>query len=79
MMAQPAEDGRTHMLAVVQRQKGRDPGAHRITHDGLFTHEPEVIHLQEMIEHNFRLLSRAEAGVIARELSPEELLYSAQH
>jgi DNA-binding GntR family transcriptional regulator len=36
-------------------------------------------HLQEMIDHNFRLLSRAEAGVIARELSPEELLYSAQH
>lgn len=36
-------------------------------------------HLQEMIDHNFRMLSRAEAGVIARELSPEELLYSAQH
>lgn len=36
-------------------------------------------HLQEMIDHNFRLLARAEAGVIARELSPEELLYSTQH
>lgn len=36
-------------------------------------------HLQEMIDHNFRQLARAEAGVIARELSPEELLYSAQH
>ncbi len=36
-------------------------------------------HLQELIDHNFRLLSRAEAGVIARELSPEELLYSSHH
>jgi DNA-binding GntR family transcriptional regulator len=36
-------------------------------------------HLQELIDHNLRLLSRPEAGVIARELSPEELLYSAQH
>lgn len=36
-------------------------------------------HLQEMIDHNFRLLARAEAGVIARELSPEELQYMAQH
>ncbi len=35
-------------------------------------------HLQELIDHNLRLLSRAEAGVLARELSPEELLYSTQ-
>jgi DNA-binding GntR family transcriptional regulator len=33
-------------------------------------------HLQELIEHNLRLLSRAEAGELARELSAEELLYS---
>ena len=36
-------------------------------------------HLQEMIDHNFRLLARTEPGLIARELSPEELLYSSQH
>ncbi len=36
-------------------------------------------HLQELIDHNLRLMSRAEAGVLARELSPEEMAYSAQH
>ena len=34
-------------------------------------------HLQELIEHNLRLMSRAESGVIARELTPEELAYSS--
>lgn len=35
-------------------------------------------HLQELIDHNLRLLSRAEAGALARDLTPEELAYSAQ-
>ena len=34
-------------------------------------------HLQEMIDHNLRLMSRAENGVVARELTPEELAYSS--
>ncbi|MDI1334903.1 MAG: GntR family transcriptional regulator [Lacunisphaera sp.] len=32
-------------------------------------------HLQDLIDHNLRLISRAESGVIARELTPEELAY----
>lgn len=40
-------------------------------------HEMEF-HLQELIDHNLRMLTRAEAGVLARELTPEELVYSAQ-
>jgi len=34
-------------------------------------------HLQEMIDHNLRLLTRAESGVLARDLSPEELAYGS--
>ncbi|MEO6001698.1 MAG: GntR family transcriptional regulator [Opitutus sp.] len=34
-------------------------------------------HLQELIDHNLRLMSRSESGVIARELTPEELAYSS--
>ena len=34
-------------------------------------------HLQELIDHNLRLMSRAENGVIARELTPEELAYGS--
>jgi DNA-binding FadR family transcriptional regulator len=34
-------------------------------------------HLQELIDHNLRLMSRAETGVIARELTPEELAYGS--
>ena len=34
-------------------------------------------HLQELIDHNLRLMSRSENGVIARELTPEELVYSS--
>lgn len=32
-------------------------------------------HLQELIDHNLRVMARAEAVVLARELSPEELAY----
>jgi len=35
------------------------------------------ISLQELIDHNFRLMSRTENGIIARELTPEELAYSS--
>jgi DNA-binding GntR family transcriptional regulator len=35
-------------------------------------------HLQELIDHNFHMLARAEAGVITRDLTAEELLYSSQ-
>ncbi|MBL9208336.1 MAG: GntR family transcriptional regulator [Opitutaceae bacterium] len=34
-------------------------------------------HLQEMIDHNVMLLTRAESGVLARDLTPEELAYSS--
>ncbi|HRE83852.1 MAG TPA: GntR family transcriptional regulator [Opitutaceae bacterium] len=34
-------------------------------------------HLQEMIDHSLLLMTRVESGVIARELSPEELAYSS--
>jgi DNA-binding GntR family transcriptional regulator len=34
-------------------------------------------HLQELIDHNLRLMSRLESGVIARELTPEELAYTS--
>ena len=34
-------------------------------------------HLLEMIDHNLRLMTRAESGVIARELTPEELAYNS--
>ena len=34
-------------------------------------------HLQELIDHNLRLMSRSENGVIARELTPEELAYTS--
>lgn len=33
-------------------------------------------HILEMIDHNLRLMARAESGVIARELTAEELAYS---
>ena len=33
-------------------------------------------HLQEMIDHSLRVLARAERGIIARELTPEELSYN---
>ena len=32
-------------------------------------------HLQEMIDHNLRVMTRSESGVIARELTSEELVY----
>jgi DNA-binding FadR family transcriptional regulator len=32
-------------------------------------------HLQEMIDHTLRVMTRSESGVIARELTPEELVY----
>ena len=32
-------------------------------------------HLQEMIDHNLRIMTRTESGVIARELTSEELAY----
>jgi DNA-binding GntR family transcriptional regulator len=35
-------------------------------------------HLQELIDHNFHMLARADAGVITRDLTAEELLYSSQ-
>ena len=34
-------------------------------------------HIQEMIGHNLLMMTRAESGVIARELTPEELAYSS--
>jgi len=34
-------------------------------------------HLQELIDHNFQLMSRSESGVIARELTPDELAYTS--
>lgn len=34
-------------------------------------------HIQELIDHNLLILTRAESGYIARELSPEELAYSS--
>ncbi len=33
-------------------------------------------HLQEMIDHNLRIMNRAASGHLAREVSPEELAYS---
>jgi DNA-binding FadR family transcriptional regulator len=33
-------------------------------------------HLQELIDHNLHALARAEAGVLSRDLTAEELLYS---
>ena len=39
-------------------------------------HEMEF-HLQEMIDHNLVLMTRAETGVVARELTLEELAYSS--
>jgi DNA-binding GntR family transcriptional regulator len=33
-------------------------------------------HLQELIDHYLRVLARAESGMIARELTPEELSYN---
>ncbi len=33
-------------------------------------------HLQELIDHNFSMLAQTDAGVIARDLTAEELLYS---
>ena len=35
-----------------------------------------VPHLQELIDHNLHALARAEAGVLSRDLTAEELLYS---
>jgi len=35
-------------------------------------------HLQELIDHNFRLFARADGGMVVPELSPEEMLYNAQ-
>jgi len=34
-------------------------------------------HLQELIDHNMILISRAESGALARDLTPEELVYSS--
>jgi DNA-binding GntR family transcriptional regulator len=34
-------------------------------------------HIQELIDHNLLILTRAESGYIARELTPEELVYSS--
>lgn len=34
-------------------------------------------HLQELIDHNLQVMTRAESGVIARELTLEELAYSS--
>ena len=34
-------------------------------------------HIQELIDHNLRVMSRAESGVLARDLTPEEMLYSS--
>lgn len=34
-------------------------------------------HIQELIDHNLRILARAESGYLARELTPEELAYGA--
>ena len=34
-------------------------------------------HIQELIDHNLRVMSRAESGVLARDLTPEEMLFSS--
>jgi DNA-binding GntR family transcriptional regulator len=34
-------------------------------------------HIQELIDHNLQILSRAESGYLARDLTPEELAYGA--
>lgn len=34
-------------------------------------------HLQELIDHNLLLLTRTESGVLARDLTPEELAYNS--
>lgn len=34
-------------------------------------------HLQELIDHNLLLMTRAESGVLARDLTPEELAYNS--
>lgn len=34
-------------------------------------------HLQELIEHNLLLMTRAESGVLARDLTPEEFAYNS--
>ncbi|MCX6933556.1 MAG: GntR family transcriptional regulator [Verrucomicrobia bacterium] len=36
-------------------------------------------HLQELIDHNLYALARAQAGVLVRDLTAEELLYSGHH
>lgn len=34
-------------------------------------------HIQELIDHNLMVMSRAESGVLARDLTPEEMLYGS--
>ena len=34
-------------------------------------------HLQELIDHNLLLMTQAESGILARDLTPEELAYSS--
>ena len=57
---------------------------HDRIHDAIARSEPDTakslmeFHIKEMIEHMLRMMTRAETGVIARELTPEELVYSAR-
>jgi DNA-binding FadR family transcriptional regulator len=45
--------------------------------DPMVAKQEMEFHLQEMIDHNLRIMTRAESGFIARELTPEELAYSS--
>ena len=46
--------------------------------NALLAKQEMEFHLQELIDHNFHMLARADAGVITRDLTAEELLYSSQ-
>jgi len=58
-------------------------GKHDDIHTAILNSDPAAakremkFHLQELIDHNLILISRAESGALARDLTPEELVYSS--
>ena len=73
--AVPKADSNARRMAVLA--KHQDIYTAILQSDPVAAKREMEFHLQELIDHNMLLLSRAEDGALARDLTPEELVYSS--
>jgi DNA-binding GntR family transcriptional regulator len=71
--AVPKVDSDTRRRAVLAKHKDIFTAIARS--DATTAKREMEFHLQELIDHNFLLMTRTESGVVARELTAEELAY----